>query len=729
MSKFPFINRELSWIEFNARVLNEAKKKTVPLLERLNFLSIVTSNFDEFFQVRVASIKRELMKSPNITEASGLTPSGLLKRISERCHEIIGEQYELLDREILPQLRENGIGYVQSGDYSPSQTAFAQSYFKNQIYPLLTPLRTDGEEFPHIANRHSYAAFLLGPREGFRVKDEIFSVKKDSKEGVAVVQIPSDVPGIIWLPDDEKFADENQGEDRAHENPDGKKCKMFTLVDDVIASFGDSLFPGYEVKESLLFKVNRDADFAVDEDAGEKFIQAMEEVLVKRQSSFPVQAICNSTSKTLSDYIKNKLQLGDDDLYCVDGPVDLTCLKELADEDFDGKENLQYPAWKHFYPADLPSDGFLWNTIRSHDVLLNVPYQSFDPVVKFIQDASLDKDVLSIKMTLYRTGSNSPIVRALEKAAQNGKQVTAFVEVKARFDEQRNISWVNELINAGVTVVYGIVNIKVHAKIALVIRRESDGLRRYVHLSTGNYNPGTAKVYQDFSIFTSNPQIASDATFFLNVISGYSAVQTMRHLFMAPITLKQKLIDLINREIQQSSPENPGLIVAKMNSLCHPEIVKKLYAASQAGVRILLNIRGICTLVPGVEGVSENIRVVSTIGRYLEHSRICYFQNGGEEELFLSSADWMERNLDRRIELMFPVTDKQVFQKVKETLMMYFEDNTQTHLLQNDGTWIPATTGEGENPLNVQEQLYQSYRRINDSKESKPKLEFEVRRG
>ena len=715
MANFPFINRELSWIEFNARVLHEAEKENVPLLERLKFLSIVTSNFDEFFQVRVASIKSQLEKSPNVTEASGLTPSGLLKKISERSHELINEQYKVLNDEILPLLKNNDIEYVSSVNYTPAQKSFAQEHFKNQIFPLLTPLRTDGDEFPHIINRHTYAAFLLRPREGFRVKEDIFSAKKDSKEVIAIVQIPTDVPGIIWLPEDEN----------AHEE---KPCRHFTLVDDIIAAFGDGLFPGYALKESLLFKVNRDADFAVDEDAGANFIQAMEEVLVKRQSSFPVQLMCNSTSKILSDFIKNKLCLHEDDLYCVDGPVDLRRLDELSDEDFEGKENLIYPAWKHFYPADLSSDGFLWNTIRAHDVLLNVPYQSFDPVVKFIQDAAQDNDVLSIKMTLYRTGSNSPIVRALEKAAQRGKQVTAFVEVKARFDEQRNISWVNELINAGVTVVYGIVNIKVHAKIALVIRRESDGLRRYVHLSTGNYNPGTAKVYQDLSILTCNQQIASDATFFLNVISGYSAVQTMRHLFMAPIALKQKLIELINREIQQSSPDNPGLIVAKMNSLCHPEVVKKLYEASQAGVKVLLNIRGICTLVPGIKGVSENIKVVSIVGRYLEHSRICYFQNGGEEELFLSSADWMERNLDRRIELMFPVTDKQVFAKVKETLMMYFKDNTQSHFLNSDGTWTPAKLPEGEPKFNVQEQLYQMYRRINESKESKPKLEFEVRR-
>ncbi len=720
MTDSHFINREISWIEFNARVLHEAKRKSAPLLERLNFLSIVTSNFDEFFQVRVASIKRQQMKNPNAIEISGLNVAELLKKISERCHQIIDEQYILLNTEILPALKENNLEYIPAGSYSANQKIFAQSFFNNHIFPLLTPLRTDGEDFPHIANQHSYVAFLLEQVSGIHIKNDTFAAKEDSTEIVAVVQIPSDISGIVWLP--------NENESEINSSSVENNRRAFTLVDDIIADFGDNLFPGYSVSEALLFKVNRDADFSVDEDAGEKFIQAMEEVLIKRQSSFPVRMVCNSTSKQLAEFIKTKLLLNEEDVYSVDGPVDLMALAELAEETIDGKENLKYPVWKHFYPDDIPTEGSMWGTIRSHDVLLNVPYQSFDPVVRFIQDASQDKNVLSIKMTLYRTGNNSPIVRALEKAAQSGKQVTAFVEVKARFDEQRNISWVNELINAGVTVVYGIVNIKVHAKMCLVIRRETDGLRRYVHLSTGNYNPGTAKYYQDLSIFTCNPQIATDATFFLNVISGYSTVQTMRHLFMAPVTLKQKLLDLISREIRQSSPENPGLIIAKMNSLCHPEIVNKLYEASQAGVKILLNIRGICTLVPGLKGISDNIKVVSVIDRYLEHSRICYFQNGGDEELFLSSADWMERNLDRRVELMFPVTDTQIFKTVKEVLMLYFADNTQSHVLTEDGTWIPLEPTENEPTVRAQEELYSIYKRRNAAKESKPKLEFVVRR-
>jgi polyphosphate kinase len=349
-------------------------------------------------------------------------------------------------------------------------------------------------------------------------------------------------------------------------------------------------------------------------------------------------------------------------------------------------------------------------------------------VVKFIQQASADEKVLAIKMTLYRTGSNSPIVRSLKEAAQNGKQVTVFVELKARFDEKRNISWAAELEKAGAIVVYGIVNLKVHAKICLIVRRESDGIKRYAHIGTGNYNPKTAKLYQDLSVFTSNHEIVNDATLFFNVISGYSALQSMHHLYMAPVNIKSKLLELIDREIQQSTRDNPGLIVAKMNSLCHPEIIEALYKASCAGVKIQLNVRGICTLVPGVKNLSENISVVSIVDRYLEHSRIFFFQNGGANEIYLSSADWMERNLDRRIELMFPVTDEKVAASVKEILMLYFEDNVKSHRLQSDGTWTQENPGKKEESVRVQEVLYKKYKKRDDLKKSAPHAEFTVRR-
>lgn len=706
MEKKKFINRELSWIEFNARVLYEASRKELPLMERLKFLGIVTSNFNEFFQVRVASIKRANELTPNIIDNSGLKPATLLKKISTRCHQIVTQQYNILMEDILPSLASKNIIYVNAKQYSSFQKSYTENLFKKEIFPILTPLRTDAKEFPHIANMRMYAAFLLEPIKGVCVKETALSAKK-STDILALVPIPESIPRIVWL-------------------PENGKAKYFTVLDDIISLYATELFQGYSVQETMLFKVDRDADFAVNEEAGENFIQAMEEVLVKRQSSFAVRMVCNSTSQKLLNIIKDKLFLTNDDIYQVNALINPNTLVDLTT--IDEAAELLYPEWKNFSSVDLPQNKTYWNTIRQKDILLNVPCQKYDHVIKFIKDAAHDKDVLAIKMTLYRTGNNSPIVKALKEAAQKGKTVTVFVELKARFDEKQNISWVEELENAGVIVIYGVVNLKVHAKICLVIRKESDGIRRYVHLSTGNYNPKTAKLYQDLSIFTSKQEIAEDATLFFNVISGYSALQTMRYLYMAPVTLKAKLLELIEREIKQSTTEKPGLIIAKMNGLCHAEIIEALYKASQKGVRIMLNVRGICTLIPGVKELSENISVVSIIDRYLEHSRVFYFQNGGSEELYLSSADWMDRNLDRRIELMFPVTDTNVFKNIKETLLLYFKDNTHSHTLLSNGTWKVNSPCKTELSIRVQQELYTKYKKQNEQNKSTPKTEFIVRR-
>ena len=524
---------------------------------------------------------------------------------------------------------------------------------------------------------------------------------------LALVPIPSGIGRIVYLP----------GTD------DGRH---FTMLDDIVTMFGRELFPGYNVRESMVFELARDADFAVDEEAGDQFIQAMKEVLVKRQSSFPVCLWAGSGSRRLLSLMKEKLSLEDGDVYRVDGIIDPGALMELSAND--EASRLSYPDWPHFYPDSLPEEGSYWNTLRQKDILLNVPYESYDPVVRFVQDAAVDSQVLAIKMTLYRTGSNSPIVQALKRASVNGKSVTVFVELKARFDEQRNISWAKELEDAGATVIYGMVNLKVHAKICLIIRKESDGIRRYLHLSTGNYNPKTARLYQDFSLFTSSSDLALDATLFFNVVSGYSIVQSMHSLSMAPVNIKSRLIEMIEREINYSRGGNPGLIIAKMNSLCHDEIIEELYKASAAGVRVMLNIRGICTLVPGVKGMSENIEVSSVVGRYLEHSRIFYFRNGGSEELYLSSADWMVRNLDRRIELMFPVLDKDAFREVKDALLLYFADNCHRHELLQDGSWKALRPAAGEEAVSVQEELQRKYAKRDEVRKSQPKLEFEVRR-
>ena len=707
-----YFNRELSWLEFNARVLFQGLNKELPLLERLQFLSIVTSNFDEFFQVRVASLKRLLEENPSYVDISGLSPQMVLTSISARAHQIIRTQQECLMADILPELAIEGLVYITPLQYTQQQSEYLNGVFSSEIFPLLTPLRTDTEAFPHIKNLTTYAAFLLSPIKGIKMTQggEEFRGDKDSPR-IALVEIPEGLPNIYWL---------------TGNGTGGVHGRQFALLQDVVAAFGTKLFPGFDVEETLLFKVARDADFAVDEDAGKNFIHAMEDVLIQRKSSFPVQMTCNASSPKIQKFLMEKLELSEEDVYRVDQIINPGDLMELREADEGGA--LSFERWEHFYPADLPEEEPYWDTLKLHDKILHVPYESYDPVVKFISDAADDDDVLAIKMTLYRTGRNSPIIDALERAAQRGKQVVVLVELKARFDEERNIAWANELEQAGVTVIYGLVNLKVHAKILMVIRRESDTIRRYVHLATGNYNTKTAKLYSDISLFTANPQIANDATLFFNLVTGYSTLQNMNCLSMAPVTIKSRLIAMINREIERSTAENPGLIIAKMNSLTHEEVIAALYKASQAGVKVLLNIRGICMLVPGVEGLSENIRVVSIVDRYLEHSRIFYFQNGGTPELYCSSADWMNRNLDRRIELMFPILDKAAFEDVKSILDTYFADNTTAMELKPNGSWQAVERGKKEEPVRAQEVLYKKYKQLEEKKPTAGEKKFEVRR-
>lgn len=701
-----FFNRELSWIEFNNRVLFQGLRKELPLMERLQFLSIVTSNFDEFFQVRVASIKRLLKNGNNDADISGLTPELALKQISSRTHQIIRQQHDCIKNDILPELKKLNITYVKPSQFTSQQTDYANSFFKTEIFPLLTPLRTDTEIFPNIVNLSLYTAFLLKPISGIRNSNDLFK-GDDDKPRISIVQIPSSLSHIIWLPS-------KTGE------------KQFALLEDIICECGTQLYPGFSVEESLIFKVSRDADFAVDEESGRNFIQEMEKVLVQRKSSFAVRLTCNNSSLEIKSFLTEKLELTDDDVYLVEDFIDPSIITELREIDEEG--TYSFPEWNHFYPADLPQDEPYWDILKQRDVIVHVPYQSYDPVIKMLNDAADDENVIAIKMTLYRTGRDSPIIKALERAAANGKQVVVLVELKARFDEERNIAWANELENAGVTVIYGLVNLKVHAKILMIMRRENDSIRRYAHLATGNYNPKTAKLYSDLSLFTSNYEIVDDATQFFNLVTGYSTLQSMKRLGMAPVTLKSKLLAMIQREIERHDDAHPGLIIAKMNSLTHEEVITALYKASQAGVKVLLNIRGICMLVPGVKGLSENIKVVSIVDRYLEHSRIFFFNNGGSSEIYLSSADWMSRNLDRRIELMFPILDKQCFNEVKTILDTYFMDTANAQELQENGIWKPVECSKKEIPFRAQESLYNKYKHLNDAASNVPKIEFEVRR-
>ena len=697
-----FFNRELSWVEFNARVLNQACDKTLPLLERLKFMTITSSNFDEFFMVRVAGLKAKALSMPDWKDSSGLTAKEQLSKISKRVHELTDIQTEVLNREIIPSLAEKGIVYVSSKDFDSNQEHFSEILFNEEIFPLLTPLRADtNQTFSLITNLKLHGAYLLKPIvENPNIPTEFLT---NAEESMVIVQIPKTVRRVIWLPskNDQRY---------------------FTLVDDILEKFVTKLFPGYKVTDSLIFKATCDADFSVEEDKGD-FIQAMENVLVKRDFAKPVRLVCNSSSPKIQEMLTEKLQLNPEDVYTVDEIVDISTLIDLRE--IEGFSELKFSSWKKsLIKGFVPGQPF-WDKIKQGDILLHVPYQSYEPVLQFINDAADDPDVLAIKMTLYRTSNHSAITAALERAARNGKQVTVFVELKARFDEKQNISWADRLERAGAIVVYGIVNLKVHGKLMLVVRREQTGVKRYVHFSTGNYNEKTANLYSDISVFTGNYEIATDASLFFNMISGYSAIQTMTRMFMAPINIKTKLLSMIEREIQSASPEKPGLIMAKMNSLADEDCIKALYKASSNNVKVLLNVRGICMLIPQKEGLSENIKVISIIDRFLEHSRVFYFQNGGNEELYLSSADWMPRNLERRVEIMLPILQENIFQDIKENLQIYFKDTESSYELQSDGGWKKR---DGKKNLRAQEELYKKYKKQSSLDEKNAVQEFSVRR-
>lgn len=697
-----YFNRDQSWVEFNARILNEGMRKDNPLMERIKFLGIVSTNFDEFFEVRIASMKRAI--------ADGTAEEGtekILSKISERCHGLIGHLYDELRRDVMEELPKFGVRYISVNDFSEQQRAFAGTFFQNEIFPLLTPLRSEGR-FPHFPGNEVFIAFKVSMIDGVKNQSAWLDGAEKSPR-VSFVQIPRSLERIIWLPSD---GDE----------------KHFTMIDDIILEFGTSLFPGFSVESAMLFSIDRDADMGVDEESSQ-FIEAMEDVIASRHNSFAVRLICSKCSEEDEELIctlAENLGLSDEDVYRIKGPLhpeDFSVVEETAARNALVGIPAVFEPWKTFSPMKK-SNKSVWELVESGDRLIFLPYESFDPVTKLIESAADDPKVLAIKMTLYRTERNSAIVKSLIRAARNGKQVTVFVELKARFDEERNISWASQLEKSGAIVIYGIVNLKVHGKAMMIIRRESDGIRRYVHLSTGNYNAKTAKIYSDLALLSTNPEIANDITLFFNLISGYSALQTMKQIAVAPINLKSRLLSMIKREAESSTPENPGMIVAKMNALGHEEIIDALYEASRKGVRILLNIRGICQLVPGIPGQSENITVVSIVGRYLEHARAVYFKNSGNEEIYLSSADWMPRNLDRRVELLFPILDKKCFSEIKDDLMMYFDDDTHSSILQSDGTWLPAPAG---GKFSVQKQLHEKYRMQNEIAKKKA-VEFKIRR-
>ena len=666
-------NRELSWIQFNCRVLEEAIDDTNPLFERLKFLSITSSNLDEFFMVRVASLKDMVHANYKKKDIAGMNAKEQLKAISERLHELTKLQYETYN-ELIPLMGKEGYRIISSHkDLSKKEAQFVDEYFKESVYPVLTPMAVDSSRpFPLIRNKTLNIAALLKKKES---DEEILDF--------ATVQVPSVLPRIITMPSNDGIT--------------------IISLEQIIERNIDKLFLNYEMICCSPYRIMRNADLSIDEEEAEDLLKEIQKQLKKRQWGEAIKLeIHSKADKRLLKWLKKELDLKEEDIYSIDGPLDLTLLMKIYA--LEGAERLKESKYTPQPVPEIISGVSIFESIKKQDILLHHPYQTFDPVVDFIRQASVDKDVLAIKQTLYRVSGNSPIIAALARAAENGKQVTVLVELKARFDEENNIIWAKMLEKAGCHVIYGLLGLKTHSKITLVVRREEDGTCRYVHLATGNYNDATAKLYTDLGLFTCNRAFGEDATAVFNMLSGYSEPLSWNKLYLAPIWLRDKLLRLIKRETEHAKDNKEAHIIAKMNSLCDKEIIEALYEASSAGVKIELVIRGICCLKTGIPGVSENIKVGSIVGTFLEHSRIFYFYNSGEENIYLSSADWMPRNLDRRVEIMFPIEDENLKEKVMHVLSTELKDNVKLRILQEDGTYMKVSKGN-KKAINSQQQF------------------------
>jgi polyphosphate kinase len=680
-----YFNRELSWLEFNQRVLDEGLCRDLPLLERLKFLAIVGSNLDEFFQVRVAGLRQQRAGKVRRRDQAGMTPGEQLAAIANRAHRMVADQTEAI-RSVLQQLSRHSLAVFEVRDWTPQQRRFLRAHFTKEILPVLTPLAIEElDPPPLLPGLQLYVAAVTAPGQADR-----------PAEGVTVVPVPSQFPRFIAMP----------AEGSLH----------LARLEDVMAENLAELFPGCDVQATVVFRITRDADVAVqDDDAGDLLQAVGEAVLARRRRAAVRLELSADPDRRIKQWLVDWLGLRPDDVYEIDGMLDTAALTELVDRP--GFEALKAAEWLPQPPRDLifPSAGDgttptawaddLWATLQDHDVMLFHPYESFEPVVKLLQQAAEDPQVLAIKQTLYRTSGDSPIIRALEQAAENGKEVTVLVELKARFDEARNVNWARRLEDAGCHVVYGIAGLKTHAKALLIVRRESQRIRRYVHLATGNYNDKTARLYSDLGVMTRNRDMTADVAAFFNLLTGYSESVGWSKFTLAPTGLRQRFIELIEREAQVSTPGQPGLIRAKLNSLEDPEICRALYRASRQRVKVMLNVRGICCLRPGVEGVSKNIEVRSIVDRFLEHARIFHFHNGGHEEVYLSSADWMRRNLSRRLEILFPVTDPALRHRLVGVLDTFFADNVKARRLLPDGTYEPVAC-EGKR-IRAQETFHQ----------------------
>lgn len=671
-----YTNRELSWILFNKRVLSEARDKQIPLFERLKFLSITASNLDEFFMVRVASLKDMVNAKYIKKDIAGLTAAQQLEQLNVVTHDLVSQQYSTYNRSLLPLLKANGLTVVeQHENLNEEQAAYVDAYFDDNVYPVLTPMAVDSSRpFPLIRNKSLNIGALLSKR------------KEKGELEFATVQVPSVLSRIVPIPA------EKAGE------------KAVILLEEVIERNISRLFLNYDVVCSHPFRIMRNADLTIDEDEAEDLLKEIEKQLKKRQWGQAIRLEVEAgVDKRLLRMIKDELSIEEEDIYRIDGPLDLTFLMKMY-----GMEGFAHLKEEKYVPQPVPEfmeEGSVFEKLREGDILLHHPFQTFEPVVQFIREAAKDPDVLAIKQTLYRVSGNSPIVAALARAAENGKQVTVLVELKARFDEENNIIWARRLEEAGCHVIYGLMGLKTHAKIILVVRKEADGIKRYVHLGTGNYNDNTAKLYTDMGLMTANDQFGSDASAFFNVLSGYSDPPVWNKLVMAPLGLRKKIYELIDNEISIVKKGGTGHIIAKMNSLIDYPVIQKLYEASMAGVKIDLIIRGICGLRAGMDGISDNITVRSIVGRQLEHSRIFWFQGGGKEQLFLSSADWMPRNLNDRVELFFPVETPAHIERIKKVLDLYLRDNVGAHMMQSNGTYRRVTNRL--EPVGAQSTLYE----------------------
>ena len=653
-------NRELSWLQFNERVLHEARDEKNPLFERLKFLSITASNLDEFYMVRVASLKDQVHSGYTRPDLAGLTPRDQLRAISLSAHDMVSMQYETCTQQLLPALRAAGFHiYEQHEKLSAAQAAYIDAWFDDNIYPVLTPMAHDSSRpFPLIRNKALNIGALI------RRKNE----KNHKKFLFATVQVPSVLPRYVEIP-------REGGEEHA-----------LVLIDEVIERNLTRLFTGYDIICAHPYRIMRNAELGIDEEEAADLLQEIRKQLKKRQRGEVIRLEAEEgMHPDLLKILRKEFGVRDEDTFSIPGPIDLTFFMKLY-----GEYDLPAYKWPPFVPAevpDIPEDKNIFSCIRKKDIFLHHPYMEFTPVVRLVQDAAEDPRVLAIKQMLYRVSGNSPIISALAKAAENGKQVTVLVELKARFDEENNIAWAEKLEKAGCHVIYGLLGLKTHSKITLIVRREEDGIRRYVHLGTGNYNDSTAKQYTDCGLFTCNERICEDASAVFNMISGYSEPDHWNELVVAPVWMRNWFLRMIRAEEKQAKQGNPARIIAKMNSLCDREIIAALYKASAAGVRIDLIVRGICCLKVGIPGISENITVRSIVGRFLEHARIFWFANGEHQEIYMASADWMPRNLNRRVEIMFPLEDADSARAAKHILDVQLADTMKAHVLRPDNTY------------------------------------------